>query len=69
MNNCNFCCGDLEKKVIVIWKFRSKMLFHHNRQLGNKMLIHYNWCRNPSFGFVTKARACKGVGQKGSPGV
>ncbi len=24
---------------------------------------------NPSFGLVTKARACKGVGQKGSPGV
>jgi hypothetical protein len=26
-------------------------------------------CRNPSLGLVTKARACKGVGQEGSPGV
>jgi hypothetical protein len=24
------------------WKLTSKMLFHHNRQLGSKMLIHYN---------------------------
>ncbi len=24
-------------------------------------------CRNPSLGLVTKARACKGVGQEGSP--
>jgi hypothetical protein len=26
-------------------------------------------CRNPSLGLVTKARACKGVGQEGSPWV
>jgi hypothetical protein len=26
-------------------------------------------CRNPSLGFTTKARACKGAGQEGSPGV
>ncbi len=26
-------------------------------------------CRNLSLGLVTKARACKGVGQEGSPGV
>ncbi len=26
-------------------------------------------CRNPSLGLTTKARACKGVGQKRSPGV
>jgi hypothetical protein len=26
-------------------------------------------CRNPSLKLVTKARACKGAGQKGSPGV
>ncbi len=25
-------------------------------------------CRNPSLGFMTKARACKNVGQEGSPG-
>ncbi len=25
------------------------------------------FCRNPNFGFVTKARACKGAGQKGNP--
>jgi len=32
---------------------------------GNKR----NICRNPSFRFATKARACKVVGQKGSPRV
>jgi hypothetical protein len=26
-------------------------------------------CRNPNLGLVTKARACKGVGQEGSLGV
>jgi len=26
-------------------------------------------CHNPSFGFATKARACKVAGQEGSPGV
>jgi hypothetical protein len=26
-------------------------------------------CRNLSLGLTTKARACKGVGQEGSPGV
>jgi len=26
-------------------------------------------CCNPSLKLVTKARACKGAGQKGSPGV
>jgi hypothetical protein len=26
-------------------------------------------CHNPSLGFTTKARACKGAGQVGSPGV
>jgi hypothetical protein len=26
-------------------------------------------CHNPSLGLVTKAKACKGAGQKGSPGV
>jgi hypothetical protein len=25
--------------------------------------------RNPSLGLATKARACKGAGQKGSPGI
>jgi hypothetical protein len=27
------------------------------------------FCHNPSLGLVTKTRACKVVGQKGSPGV
>jgi hypothetical protein len=27
------------------------------------------YCRNPSLGLTTKARACKGAGQKGSMGV
>ncbi len=26
-------------------------------------------CCNPSLGFATKVRACKGVGQAGSPGI
>jgi hypothetical protein len=32
------------------------------------MLVE-NMCRNPSLGFVTKAMACKGASQEGSPGV
>jgi hypothetical protein len=31
------------------------------------MYIHL--CRNPSLGLMTKARACKGEGQEGSPRV
>ncbi len=26
-------------------------------------------CHNPSLGLATKAKACKGAGQKGSPGI
>jgi len=28
-----------------------------------------HFCHNPNLGLMTKARACKVVGQKGSPGV
>jgi hypothetical protein len=28
-----------------------------------------NVCRNPSLGLATKVRACKGTGQKESPGI
>jgi hypothetical protein len=28
--------------LVVIWKLKSKMLFHHNQQLGSKMLFHQN---------------------------
>ncbi len=31
------------------------------------VFISYLLCRNPSLGLATKARACKGAGQKGSP--
>jgi hypothetical protein len=31
--------------------------------------IMYILCHNPSLGLATKARACKGVGQEGRPGV
>jgi hypothetical protein len=31
--------------------------------------ISYSTCHNPNLGFATKARACKGAGQEGSPGV
>jgi hypothetical protein len=37
---------------------------HEVRLLSNS---HGRSCRNPSLGLVTKARACKGVGQEGSP--
>ncbi len=32
-------------------------------------MINWLLCCNPSLGLTTKARACKGVGQEGSPGV
>jgi len=28
-----------------------------------------DYCRNPSLGLTTKAKACKGVGQEGNPGI
>jgi hypothetical protein len=34
--------GKKLKKVVMIWKFRSKMLIHYNWELGNKMLFHHN---------------------------
>ncbi len=34
----------------------------------NKIFTHLP-CRNPNLGLMTKARACKGAGQEGSPGV
>jgi hypothetical protein len=34
-----------------------------------RVWIGKGMCRNPSLGLVTKARACKGAGQEGSPGV
>jgi hypothetical protein len=33
------------------------------------LCIFYNYCRNPSLGFMTKARVYKGAGQEWSPGV
>ncbi len=35
----------------------------------NRYIYIYSICHNPSLGLVTKAMACKGVGQKGSPDV
>ncbi len=32
------------------------------------MYVHCT-CYNPSLGLVTKAKACKGAGQKGNPGI
>jgi len=33
------------------------------------LLVQHSFCRNPSLGLVTKARACKVMGQEGIPGV
>ncbi len=40
-----------------------------NPKTHNKIHIAMCHCRNPSLGLATKARACKGTGQEGSPGV
>jgi len=32
-------------------------------------MVYYGMCHNPSLGLATKARACEGVGQKGSLGI
>jgi hypothetical protein len=34
---------------------------------NKKLMVPY--CRNPSLGLTTKARAYKGMGQEGSPGI
>jgi hypothetical protein len=47
-------------------------MFNQNSTQPNKLKIfinHYSICHNPSLGFMTKARACKGVGQEGSLGI
>ncbi len=45
------------------------MLFKHNTHiLVTKINVDFG-CHNPTFGFTTKEKACKGVGQEGSLGV
>jgi hypothetical protein len=49
-------------------------MFHVLYPIGRPLCFclnfrHYIMCHNPSFGLVTKVRACKGVCQKWSPGV
>jgi hypothetical protein len=53
--------------IISFFYCRHKISFvMHSLWSSHYKLIH---CRNPSLGLVTKARACKGVGQKWSPKV
>ncbi len=42
-------------------------IFNVNKMMLNKDISYF--CRNPNLGLATKARACKGVGQEGSPRV
>jgi len=37
--------------------------------IESRNFILYNYCRNPSFGLVTKAKGLQGCGPRGSPGV
>ncbi len=41
---------------------------HHSRSITSCQFFTYKYCRNPSLGLTTKARACKSVGQEGSLG-
>jgi hypothetical protein len=34
------------------------------RTTTRSLVILYFWCRNPSLGLMTKARACEGAGQE-----
>jgi len=43
----------------LLWSYQSSTI----NNIGVKQMP---MCHNPSFGFATKARACKGVGQEGS---
>jgi hypothetical protein len=51
----------------------SKMFIKNGKTLNFENLelinVSYNICRNLSFGFVIKTRACKSAGQEWSPGV
>ncbi len=51
--------------------FPLHVFFVHLTSLSNisSLLFIPTNCHNPSFGLTTKARACEGVGQEGSPGV
>ncbi len=41
---------------------------HHGQSITSCQFFTYKYCRNPSLGLTTKARACKSVGQEGSLG-
>jgi hypothetical protein len=62
------CDGSLQGVV------KGAMYPRNNRSFSNsytktKNCILLQKCHNPSFGLVTKAKACKDAGQKWSPGV
>jgi len=48
--------------LVSIYGGMARIPFH----LGSKKNGIVTFCRNPSFGLMTKAKACKGVGQEGS---
>ncbi len=47
---------------------KSYMVFQKSNEIG-KLCDNNKICRNHSLGLMTKARACKGAGQEGSPRV
>ncbi len=52
------------------WDFKSRLNFEGKPFyfIFERQIMHVLCC-NPSFGFTIKVRACKSVGQEGSPGV
>jgi hypothetical protein len=45
------------------------MFFFHGSNVIDLGFVMEWVCRNPSLGLMTKARVCKGAGQKGSSGI
>jgi len=44
-----------QQMIVLVYTFKKK---------GNEITRGHKFCRNPSLGLVTKAKACKGAGQE-----
>jgi hypothetical protein len=54
------------------WHNTNQALTHQHKekiQIYKQQIRNEHCCHNPNLGLATKARACKGAGQEGSPGV
>ncbi len=56
-------------ELVEDWAVEENTNINLGEEIEENYLQSFEYCRNPSLGLVTKARACKSVGQEGSLGV